>query len=78
MITKKQVLEFWKDEIEKSNWLWKCQAQINYNVIKKHTPKKALEILKKDYEKHKEMGISSFIKRAINQLEEILKESKKK
>ena len=65
MKTKKEILKYWQEMIVNSSWLWQTQAQINFNAIKKHTPKKALEILKKDYEKYKEKSCSGYTKQAI-------------
>jgi hypothetical protein len=71
--TKKQVVEKWKKIAETSQYLWKNQAQINASVIKKNSTKRALVILKKDYEKYGEMGIGSYIQSAISDLEELSK-----
>ena len=71
MNSKANILERWKWQIENSNYLWKCQAQIIYNTIENNTIEKAIEILKEDYKKYSRMACSGFTKIAIDKLEEL-------
>jgi len=77
MTSKKQVLQKWQDRIKESNSngqkLWALQALYNLKIIKKEKPKKALEILKKEYEKYSDMAVAGYIKEAIDDLEELAK-----
>jgi len=75
MTSKQKILEKWTNKIKESEangqFLWKSQAQQNYSIISTNTTKKALELLKAEYEKYSDMMISSFIKEAIQDLEEL-------
>jgi len=70
-ITKEGILQKWKERAIPENFLWGCQAKINYDVIKNNTPNQAKIILKQDYEKYKEMSLSSFILEAIEDVEQM-------
>ncbi len=71
MKTKKEILEKWEYSWKNGYALWSNQAGLNYKIIKENSKQKALEILKADYKKFKEMGIASFIQEAINDLNEM-------
>ena len=65
---KQQILDKWKYRSEHDQYLWKNQAQVNYHYILNNSPRKAIALLEKDFEKYEEMGISIYIKDAINDL----------
>ena len=67
-MNKQQILDKWKWRSEHDQYLWKNQAQVNYHYIVNNSPRKAIALLEKDYEKYQEMGISIYIKDAINDL----------
>ena len=77
MITLKEIIQKWQKRIDESKsngqMLFALQANQNYTIIKRNTPQKALEELKEQHKKYGEMGIGIFIKEAMNDLEELIK-----
>ena len=74
-MNKDQLLEKWNNRIQESDSngqiLFKAQAKQNYFTIKNNSVLKALELLNAEYKKYSELGISSFIKEAIDDLEDL-------
>ncbi len=70
--TKKQkILDKWEYSWKNGYALWGNQAGLNFQIIRDNTTEKAIEILKEDLDKYKDMGIAIYITEAINDLEKI-------
>jgi len=71
MMNKRDILSKWLYAWKNGYALWSCQAGLNYKIIKDNPIEEAIEILKVDLDKYKDMGIAVYIIEALRDLEEL-------